>query len=231
MNAHLFRRRMVLFPTLLGWTCLLALAAAVVSLWCFDGESFLSLTERRPAEILVVEGWIGATGLRGAAAEFSQGGYRYVVTTGGLADDRWNLQRWSYVDAAGRILMQAGVPQDKILPAPSEHVERQRTYQTAVAARQALEARGIQPQALNVFTLGSHARRSRLVFAKVFGATTNVGVISWEPPGSLTERWWLSSERSEDMLKETVGYAFELLLNSGRWSNAPAPQGSPGKKD
>jgi hypothetical protein len=38
---------------------------------------------RLPAEILVVEGWIGRDGVRAPAAEFEQSGYQYVVATGG----------------------------------------------------------------------------------------------------------------------------------------------------
>jgi hypothetical protein len=91
----------------------------------------------------------------------------------------------------------------------------------AVAAWRALQTKEIQPTSINVFTRSSHARRSRLVFAKVFGSGTKVGVISWTPPGYENEPWWRSSERAIDFLKETVGYPFELLLNSGRWSNAP----------
>ena len=56
----------------------------VVLLW----RVFLSLTERRPAEILVVEGWIGRDGVRAAATEFERGVYRYVVTSGGVSNPR-----------------------------------------------------------------------------------------------------------------------------------------------
>lgn len=164
----------------------------------------------------MVECWIGAAGVRDAAVEFNQGGYRYIVASGGLTGDRWSEKRWSYVEAAERILLQSGVPPDRIIPASSGDFERQRTYEMAVAARQALLARGIEPRTINVFTREAHARRSRLVFSKAFGSAMNVGVISWAPPGYNDEPWWHSSERAEDFLKETVGYAFELFLNSGR---------------
>jgi len=60
-----------------------------------------------------------------------------------------------------------------------------------------------------------------LIFAKAFSPHTRVGVISWTPKDFSAGPWWKSSDRAEDMIKETVGYAYELLLNSGRWSNAP----------
>ena len=93
----------------------------------------------------------------------------------------------------------------------------------AVSAWRSLHAAGAMPSAINVYTRGAHARRSRLVFAKVFGPATKVGVISWQPTDFAAEHWWHSSERTEDLIKETVGYTFELLFNSGRLSNSPDP--------
>ena len=75
--------------------------------------------------------------------------------------------------------------------------------------------------ALNVFTLGPHARRSRLVFAKVCQPATQVGVVGWAPSGSEGMEWWRSSERAKELLTETAGYVYETLLDSGRGSNSP----------
>lgn len=85
---------------------------------------------------------------------------------------------------------------------------------------------------MNIFTLSVHSRRSRLVFSKAFPSETSVGVVSWIPSTYKLAPWWKSSDRASDLLKETVGYFFELLLNSGRWTNAPksneeAPQVPP----
>jgi hypothetical protein len=228
MTIQFFRRHNVWLPTLLGWGCLLALAAALFALWWVDGESFLSRADRRPAAILVIEGWAGLNSPPAAAAEFQHGGYQWAVVAGGLTGKSWTLERWRYVDAVGQELIRLGVRADAIIAAPTGDPESQRTYEMAVAARVALRARGIEPKALNVFTLGAHARRSQLIFRKVFGPATSVGVVSWIPPGFRQEPWWHSSERADDLLKETVGYAFELLLSSGRIFHS-APEPLPGK--
>ena len=114
--------------------------------------------------------------------------------------------------------MRSGVPEEKIIVAPSRDTERQRTYESAVAVFRALEARGIHPKTLNVFTLGPHARRSRLVFAKVLRPGTEVGVVDWIPSDDQTSPWWQSSDRAKDLLTETAGYVYEALFNSGRAS-------------
>lgn len=222
MKHRLVRRRTVWCPTLLGSICLLAGFAFVFAFWWLHAESFLSHTERAPsAEVLVVEGWIGSDGVRAAGAEFAHGGYRYLVTTSGLASDRWRRERWTYADTAWHELVAMGIPRDRLISAPPDESEGQRTFHCALAVWQALESRGIQPAAINVFTLKAHARRSRLIFAKVFHPMIKVGVIAWTPPDFEGTRWWQSSERAEEVIKETAGYTFELLFNSGRRSNSP----------
>ena len=44
--------------------------------WFNYGELFLALTHRLPAEVLVVEGWIGREGVRAAVDEFERGSYQ-----------------------------------------------------------------------------------------------------------------------------------------------------------
>ena len=129
------------FPTLFGFF-LLVLALGIPGAWWFlDGESFLTLNRRLPAEILVVEGWIGYAGIRAAAAEFEGHGYQYVITTGGLMDDRWSDRRWNYAELAERELVRSGVPAEKIIVAPCRDTLKQRTYASALAAYEALDAR------------------------------------------------------------------------------------------
>ena len=213
----LFRRRTIWFPTLCGWLLLAGIFGGSLLLWILRGEAFLASTDRRPAEVLVVEGWIGDDGVRAAADEFKRGGYRYVVATGGATGHRWSLGHLTYTEIAEEDLLRAGIPRDQVIAAKPDDVARERTYESAVAVRSALAAKGLHPRAINDFTLGAHARRSRLVFAKVFHGESEVGVVSWRPAEYHDDAWWHSSERAQDFLKETVGYGFELFLNSGRW--------------
>jgi len=185
--------------------------------WTLDGESFLSYTDRLPAEVLVVEAWIGRNGVRAAAREFEQRGYEYIVTSGGTASECWEENTLSYAEMADRELIRSGIPKERISVAPSKSSETRRTYESALAVSDALQRRNIKPKAFNVFTLGSHARRSRLVFAKVEGPLTKVGVVAWTPTDIGSDPWWWSSERTKDLITETVGYAFEV-------SSIPADQ-------
>jgi hypothetical protein len=209
-----------------NWSPILLGAFAIVVLlvfpgiWlCVYGESFFSLTHRLPAEVLLVEGWIGSDGLRNAAVEFEQSGYQYIVATGGRTEDRRSPS--NFADLAGQELIRLGVPKDRIIIAPTGEIARERTFESAAAAWRGLQFKGIHPKALNVFTLSVHARRSRFVYAKVYAPATQVGVIAWTPSDYKTAPWWRSSSRTKCFLKEIVKYPFEVLLNSGRTSNSP----------
>jgi hypothetical protein len=191
-----------------------------VAAWlCIFGESFFSLTRRVPAEVLVVEGWVGDDGMSAAAAEFVRGGYMYIVATGGETDQREHPS--NYAEFAEQALIRRGIPKDKIIIAPTGEIDHERTFKSAVAAWRALQKKGIHSKDINVLTLGPHARRSRLVYAKVFAPAARVGVIAWVPSNYETAPWWRSRSRTKCFLKEIVGYPFEVLLNSGRTSNSP----------
>jgi DUF218 domain len=217
-RLRFFGRRTLWCPTWLGACCLLFFLGGPAIWWFIYGESFLSLTNRLPADVLVVEGWIGPTGVDAAAAEFRTGGYKYVVTTGSSPDDDrgWQDPGWNYAQRAANELGRLGIPAAEIIVAPARNTQRERTYGCAVAVVGKLRSLSISPRSINVFTWGPHARRSRLVFAKVEGAETKVGVFAWTPSCYQTLPWWRSSDRAKELLTETAGYLFEVLLNSGR---------------
>lgn len=219
---RLFERRTVWWPTRLGWGCLLLPVIAFLFGWCFCGESFLSPTTRLRADVLVVEGWVGTNSMAAALHEFRQGGYRLLVTAGGATGDTWAVQNGNYAELAAGVLLRHGLPKDQLLVAPAKETDDGRTYHAALAVRQALEARGKLPAAINVWTRGAHARRSRLVFAKVFGAETRVGVIAWSPAGALAKPWWRSSERSREFMEETVAYFYTVFFF---WPGSAATNG------
>ena len=139
-----------------------------------------------------------------------------MVATGCINGDQWVSNRWSLAEFAKKSLLKNGVPPRTLIFAQGPDANLHRTYSTAVASRRALEQVAIRPKAVTVYTRGAHARRSRLIFQKVFGSNVDVGVISWQPPGTDSEHWWHNSNRADDFIKETAGYFWELLFDSGR---------------
>ncbi len=202
--------------------CVLLVICIPAVIWlCLCGVTFFSVTRRLPPDVLIVEGWVESEGVRAAAEEFSRGPYRYVVATGGKTWDRADSDRSSYAERAKRGLIESGVPESRIIVSSTGEIERQRTFKSAVTAWRSIQHAEVRPRAINVFTLGPHAMRSRLVYEKVFAPEVPVGVIAFIPSEYRIEPWWLSMSRAKCLLKEIVGYPFERLLNSGRISNSP----------
>lgn len=217
MNLELYRRRTILWPTWKGWLLLVLLFAVPFTVWGWLGESYLSRPERMPADTLVVESWIQPDGLHAAAAEYRSGGYRHLVVTGGMTGSKGTSRRRSYVAMAQKELVEAGVAIEDIIAGHMPDVENQRTYSMAVGVQRALHERNVHPTSINVFTAGTHARRSQIVYSRVFGAAVDVGVIVWTPwDRSAAVPWWKSSERTLDLIKESLAYPYELLFHSGR---------------
>lgn len=208
--------RTLWLPTLLGWFTLGTVGLAPAVVWLCCGEAFLSQTRRESAEVLVVESWIGMPGVAAAKQEFESAPYQVLISAGALTNHRWGTQRWNFATLGRDYLLRRGFPAEKVWEAPARATAAQRTYESALAVKRALTERNLQPTAVNVVTLGAHARRSRLIFARVLGPDIKVGVISWRPQAENALRWWQSSERAEDFLKESVAYPLEFIAHSGR---------------
>ncbi len=212
-----FSKRQIWWPTLSGWTIIVVLATGLGLIWVLRAEDYLRVTHRVSAKVLLVEGWIGADGVRAAGEEYLKGGYDYVVTAGGMTNNRWGETQWNYAEVAAERLHRMGIDPDHIVVARSQDTAAQRTYQLAVDAKVELDRIGVQIGSCNIFTMGVHSRRSRLIFSRVFGSDSSVGAIAWIPKDEAAGFWWSSSERSQDLLKESIAYPFELFLYSGRW--------------
>lgn len=216
----LVRRTTVWLPTGVGWLVLLGLLLGPVVFWVLAGEEILSADRVMTKEVLVVDGWIQEEPIQSAAQEFLRGGYQHVVAAGGINGEKWSKFRWSNADIARKGLMRAGVPPEKIIVAQAPDPEAHRTYVTAQAVWRSLEANGPLPRSITVYSRGPHALRSRLIFQKVFGPTTEVGVVSWKPPGSETQRWWRDSSRADEFVRESCAFLWEWLFDSGRRTSA-----------
>ncbi len=195
---------------------------ALGSVWlCVFGEAFFSITRPLRADVLIVDDWIGLEGLHAASEEFGRGGYTYLVVAGGPSEDLLVTDVLRYGESVKEELTRSGVPDSRIIVSSVGEVDRERTFKSALAAWQSIQRAGIRPSGINLFTLGPHAMRSHLIYQKVCVPGVKVGVIAFTPSEYRLKPWWLSSKRANCLLKEIIGYPFELLFNSGRPLNSP----------
>lgn len=236
-ESRFFRRRTVWLPTVWGW---LVIAVALGASGFILGSAvhpWLSPNEpAKDARVLVVEGWLDASDLDQAIAAFRRGRYERVVTTGGPMSSWDDPPRWkNFADRAADYLRShglSGVPVDSV-PAPAS--QQDRTFLSAVMAREWLKAQGVKADAIDLYSAGVHARRSRVLYEMAFGEGVEVGVMAARPENYDPEHWWRSSIGMKAVMSESIGWAWTRCCfwpptpgsHEERWavpkSGTPAP--------
>ena len=175
---------------------------------------FLAVTEKVPAEFLVVEGWIGEHAMREAVAEFGTGGYRTLVSTGGPVDGSGGYVNDFQTSASvgADVLRRIGAPADRVVMVPSRVLANDRTYHAALALREWLAAQPSPVTGLNVMTEEAHSRRTRLLYRLALGERVKVGVISVPNPDYDGRRWWRTSPGVREVMAESIAYAYAKFV-------------------
>lgn len=175
---------------------------------------FLAITSPVPSDILVVEGWMNEYGIRQAAAEYANGHYRHLFTTGGptMGNGGYINDYNTSASVGAELLMNAGIPREAVQMVPSKVIERDRTYNSAIALKNWFNDHDFHAGSVNVITAGCHARRTRLLFKKVLGGQVTVGIIAVASPDYDAAHWWRYSEGVEEVIKEGAAYLYARLF-------------------
>jgi hypothetical protein len=210
----LLRRKECWLPSRRAWALGLLVFVMLGGVAFFGIQPFLAMTSPVPAESLVVEGWIADDGLAFALREFEGGPYQRIYATGGPVTRGSHLSEYrTFAEIAAASLKRLGLKDEQVVTVGGPHARMDRTYASAVALRRWLAEHGQRVKAINVVTTGAHARRTWLVYKKIFGGETAVGVISVPNPDYDSERWWEYSAGWKDLVGETVGYLSEKVAS------------------
>jgi len=198
----------------------LVVVAALVATLRFV-HPFLAVTDRVPADVLIVEGWAPPSTMKDAADEFLSGGYkRLILMRPILADpDKYASGRYNG-DYVMNLLLQDGVPKDKAVSLFPIVANKDRTFHSALDAKRWLAEQGMVVKSIDVATVGPHARRSRLMYQKAFGDDVKIGIISMPDRAYDPAHWWRSSEGVRDVLGEIIAYCYARFLFSASNENA-----------
>jgi uncharacterized SAM-binding protein YcdF (DUF218 family) len=194
---------------------LVAAAALVLGLIVVSNiYPFLAATQRVPSDTLVVEGWIHEFAIQAAVEEYYLGGYRRLFTTGGPVPGNGGYVNDFRTSASvgAELLKKFGIPGKSVEMVPSHVIGRDRTYSSAVALRNWVRAHHVEVDSLNVMTEDTHARRTRLLFAKAFGPNVRVGVIAVPDPDYDARHWWRYSEGVEKVIEDSVAYIYAAFF-------------------
>jgi hypothetical protein len=208
----LIRRRFVLVPTLTGWCALSVVVLIMLLLGAARLYPFLGVTERVPAQILVVEGFVDDAGLLGILNECERHQYQAILTTGGPVDEGSHLAQFGSTAVVTALSLKAlGVKVDTLEAIPSRAVPRNRTYEAGLGLRKWLDTHQVRGPAINVFSVGPHARRSRLLYEHALGPDCRVGIIAWTDPTYDPAHWWRYDQGVRNVLSEAFAFLYACL--------------------
>jgi uncharacterized SAM-binding protein YcdF (DUF218 family) len=208
-RLKLFRQRQIWMPTILGWLFLLLLFIALSILLLKNLYTFLAPNDPVGARVLVVEGWLSPDELVQAIQAYKNGKYERIVTTGGPVTG-WpgsNLDT-DYAKLAADYLAHHGIRPDLIYVVSAPQSAQERTFLSAVMFRESAQRLGITLDAVDIFSSGPHARRSRLLFQMALGQEVRVGILAARPSDFEPESWWRTSVGVEKMLFQSFGFAW-----------------------
>lgn len=220
IRPALIHRREIWLPTIWGWIVLLLIGAAMIVLIGRNLHGFLAPNQPVGAHVLVVEGWIGPDGLDQAVAAFRSERYERVVTTGGPIERYLELRHATFAELAADYLKHNGIPDASVTAVPAPESAQDRTFLSAVMVREWAKRSGLTVDALDVFSSGTHARRSRLLYRMAFGPKVEVGVFAARSVDYDPGAWWRSSTGARDVLDQAIGL---LWVKCFFW---PTPTGS-----
>jgi hypothetical protein len=227
---RLFRRREVVLPTLWGWLLIGGAIVAVGLLVARQLGPWLAVSEPLPeARVVVVEGWLGEAELDDAAAFVRARGYSRVITSGGPI--RSFSPFATFAERAAHHLRQR-LPERTIDAVPAPYTAQDRTFASAVWVRDWAAQRGVALDAVDVYSLGPHARRTRLVYRLAFGPDSRVGIVAGVPREGDVARWWRTSESAKAVLDEAGSLLWTVCCfwppprgsHEERWAVPPAPR-------
>lgn len=177
-------------------------------------HSFLAKNTPIDTDILVVEGWLPDYALKAAMMEFGQGSYRQLITIGGSIPRGFHLSEYkTFAELAAATLKAMGLETKDVLAAAHNDISDSRTYDMATDLKQFLFLTNQEISSFNLVTLGTHSRRSWILFRKSFGYRVKIGVIAIEPLHYDPLKWWQSSEGCRTVLSEFIAYIFTRLLS------------------
>jgi uncharacterized SAM-binding protein YcdF (DUF218 family) len=200
--------------SLRGWLSSAAFVLGLAALVFFGIHPFLSVSHRVETDILVVEGWVHKSVIQAAAAEFTNGSYRCVFTTGGpIHGTSAYVNDFNTAASVGADLLKAaGLPADVVQMVPCRVKDRDRTYGAAIALRDWWRTNQVTVRSVNVVSEGIHARRSWMLFREALGSDVAVGIISIPDEEYPAARWWRYSAGVKDTISEGVAYLYTRLF-------------------
>lgn len=209
MKIKLFKNITCQRPTLTGWLLIIFTIVIVLDVMLKNVYGFLTVNEPVKSKTMVIEGWIPDYSVKKALKLFKEDHYKNLIVTG-TPIKHWQLLTdfTNVADATAAMIKKLGFRDTIYLAAIPSNIIRDRTYTTAIVTKTIFEQHPDWEKSFNIYSVGVHSRRSRLLFDKAFGDNYKIGIyadrdISFDP-----EHWWTSSKGFRNVGNELLAYFY-----------------------
>ncbi|WP_020533987.1 carbohydrate-binding domain-containing protein [Flexithrix dorotheae] len=118
----------------------------------------------------------------------------------------------SIAEYSANYLKYLEIEEDKILAIAAEEKELNRTKSSVMAVKKWLEENTNETTSINVITLGTHSRRSWMIYEKQLSELANVGIITLDDIQYDKNSWYLSPKGWFVVLKESAKYIYTMIF-------------------
>lgn len=211
----LIKRQEIWTLTAPGWIIAIAIIANCAIFTITHIHPFLAVTSPvKSAEIMVIEGWLPDYALQEAIAEFQNGNYQQIVTTGSNLEIGSYLTEYkTFADVSAATLKKLGLPAEKVVAVPTPTVIKNRSYASVIEFKRWLSESNIQPKSINLISWDVHTRRSWFVFKKLLSPQIKVGTIATKTQDYEPKKWCFSSQGVRTVIYEALAYIYAVLFN------------------
>jgi hypothetical protein len=200
-----------------GWLVLGLVLAALTGWFAKSLHPFLAAHAPVDAEVAVIQGWMPRYALKLALPELEARGCRRFITAGGWLNYTSQLDPDdTYAELAAERLRVLGVSWERIVPVPCVGQSGDDVCASGRAVREWLEQQGMKWRAVNVVTVGTHARKTRLAYQAILGRDVVVGVVAIPNQAYEAQTWWRSSEGVKAVLEELAAYLHIRIFGCGQ---------------
>lgn len=175
--------------------------------------NFLFLNKATSSKTMILEGWVPTYALQKVIKEYEDGEYENLIVTGIPITQYEYASDFSYTSQATvKALKHFGFA-DTIYEADiSTNIYKDRTYTTALVATKMFRQHPEWEKSFNIYSMGVHSRRSRLLFKKAFSDDYEIGIIAQSDRAFIGEKWWTSSIGFRNISNETLAYFYNLFF-------------------
>ncbi len=209
----LFKKKEIWIPNLKGWIVIFSFLIGLFFLFILAINPFLSINKPNQGGILIVEGALTDYDIEQSIGVFDKLACDYLITTGGAVPKGYYHAKYENYAKVGAVKLERfGFPTDKIIFLPSKDILKDRTYHNALTVKKWLDTTKIRVTKINIYEIGPHARRSRLLYEKALGDEYKVGVISMKDINYDSKKWWKSSVGFRTVIGESIAYLYVRLF-------------------